>query len=399
MSFTAGGLVPWTVRPDWRNPVRETLAWRNSMLRASATGVSYHCGQRIAPGRTFAFDVVDQGQAWRLADALLQGNGGRTFQLPIWPDEQTLTTPAASGAESIACGTAGFDFVAGGRAILWRGVNRWEVVSIETVEPAALALSAPLVSDWPAGSLLYPLRTARVQNGAQETVWGGGDKGHRNLVFTIHEPCDWPAIAPAASYLGHPVLEWRPNAGQDESGSYQRLLEEVDNELGDPAVFDLAGIALRGTGLAWKLFGRQEHSDYRSLLYWLSGNLRPVWVPSWKQDFVVVSPIGAAATALTVEWVGYTVLGHQQPNRRDLRIELFDGTVFYRRIVGSAEVGGNEQLQLNSALGESIDPGQIRDVSYLVLSTTTDSTEIEHVTDASGAARVGLTFNAVVPDV
>jgi hypothetical protein len=238
-----------------------------------------------------------------------------------------------------------------------------------------------------------------VQDGAQEVVWGGGDKGRRSLRFDVREACDWTAATPAATYLGHPVLELRPNAGEDERGRYGRLLEQVGNDLGDPEIFDLAGVQLRGVEFAWRLFGRTERADYRSLLYALRGNTVPVWVPSWKEDLRVVSPIGSAATSISVEWAGYTIFGDEQPNRRDLRIELIGGTVFYRRITGSSEAGGNETLTINSAFGQAVDPSAIRCVSFMTLCTASDTAEIEHVTDSEGLANASLAFSAVVPDV
>lgn len=399
MSFTTGGLVPWTIPPDWSSSVRESLAWRSDVMRANATGVSYHAGLRTAPARGFDFDIADEGQAWRLADALLHAHGGKDFQLPIWPDVQRLVGAVSAGATSIACDTAGLDFVDGGKALLWRGVNQWEVVSIDTVEPGSLALSEALSASWASGTRLYPLRLARVQDGAQEVVWGGNDKGRRSLRFDLREPCDWPAIAPAATYLGHPVLELRPNAGDDDGGRYGRLLETVDNGLVDPEIFDLAGVQLRGFDFAWRWHGRTERSAFRSLLYALRGNAVPIWAPSWKEDLRIVSPIGSAATAISVEWAGYTVFGAQAANRRDLRIELVDGTIYYRRVTGSSEAGGNETLQIASALGAAVDPGAIRSVSFMTLCTAADAAEIEHVTDSEGVANASLAFSAVVPDV
>lgn len=397
MAFAPGGPVPWTVPPDWARPVRESLGWGTSPLRASATGVSYHPSLRETPARAFEFEVFDQGLPWRFADALLHSASGQPMLLPIWPDLQ-LVGPISSAASSITCATDGYDFVDGGLALLWAGVNLWEILEVATVGAGSLTLATPVSADWPVGTRLYPLRRGQVRNGLQETV-RADDKGRRTVRFELREPCDWPAVAPAATYLGHPVLERRPDDGADEGGTYNRLMVEVSNGLGDPIDFDLAGVQLRGASCGWHLWGRVEQAQTRSLLYALRGGASPIWVPSWKQDLQLVASVGSGATTLTVEWTGYTALAAQQPNRRDLRIELLDGTVLYRRITASVDGGATEDLTINAALGVAVTPGQVRAISYLTLSVGPDTNELAHYTDADGHARINWAFTAVVPDV
>ncbi|GAB3335329.1 hypothetical protein [Marilutibacter aestuarii] len=397
MAFTPGGPVPWTVPPDWARPVRESLGWGTNTLRANTTGASFHASLRETPARAFEFEVFDEGLPWRFADALLHSASGQAMLLPVWPDLQ-LVGPLTSGLGSIACATDGYDFTDDGLVLLWGGVNTWEVLEVATVDPGALVLASPTSQAWPRGTRLYPLRRGRVRNGLQETV-RADDKGRRTVRFEVREPCAWPAAMPVATYLGHPVLEWRPDDGADEGGSYNRLMAEVSNGLGDPVEFDLAGVQLRGSSMGWQLWGRADQSAARSRLYAMRGGAVPVWVPSWKQDLRLAAPIGGASTTMTVEWTGYAALGALQPNRRDLRIELRDGTVLYRRITGVADAGATESLFLDAPLGLAVAPGQVRAISYLTLSVGPDSQEIAHYTDADGHAQVSLSFSAVVPDV
>lgn len=388
----------WPVPPDWNNGVRESLAWLTEILQAPMTGTAQHRRLRIAPRRRFVFDVIASGQERRIADALLADRGGAQWLLPIWPDIQCLSAPVAAGAVQIPCRTAGFDFAVGSPALLWTGVRTWEIVQVQSVQATHLALVNPLQVAWPRGARLYPLRLARLDD-AQDKSWTDG-AGTSAISFAIDEPCDWPAELPASAYLGRPVLEDRPDWADDVPMSYARITDQVDAETGPIARFDLAGVSLRSTSHARQIWGRTEHAVFRSRLYALQGRGVPVWVPSWRNDLRVVAPISAAATAITVEYAGYTQYGRQQPNRRDIRIQLVDGRVFYRRITASAELGDNETLGIDQPLGVAVNRGQVMLVSYLVLSTlASDEIEIFHVTDADGAATAQLPFQAVVPDV
>lgn len=389
----------WPLTPDWAPGVRETLAWSTEIQQASATGVTYHLGRRLAPVRSFDFESPTGGQERRVLDMLLSDRGGQPWVLPIFPDQQWIRAPYEAADTFLPCATAGFDFVAGGQALVYESVNRWELVTIDTVAPTGLGLVDGLVGTWSRGARLFPVRQARLRAGSR--IMGlTDDVGLPRVSFIVDEPCDWPAALPGSTYLTHPVLENSRDFGDDGEVLYERLLPSTDNGSGLPYVADLAGVALRSTPHVWQLFGRAEQAAFRSLLYGLRGRQVPIWVPSWDSDLLPIATIDGGTASMTVEWAGYTLFGRQQPNRRDIRIELHDGTRFYRRITGSSVVAGNEVLSLSSALGQSVAPRAIRRVSFMTLSTlASDEIQVHHFTDSDGHARSVAPWKAVVPDV
>lgn len=399
MAFSSEALKVWSVPPDWSDGVQETLTWSTDVLRASASAVSQHRGLVLAPRRSFTFELLSDKQERRVADMLLAGHSGE-WQLPIWPDVQWLTAELDSGAEEIPCDPLGKDFVEGGNALLLSAVNRFEIVEIETIEVDHLTLAAPTDIGYAIGSRLYPLRRARVQDGAEERLFND-DAGRRRLTFDITEPCDWPALESPTLYLGHPVLIVRPDESEDPTSSYSHILQTVDYGTSLPVVHDLPGVALRAQKSYWQLYGRDEHTWFRSLLYTLCGRRVPMWVPSWTSDLTPAATLAGGSTSLSVEWAGYTLFGLAKHNRRDIRIELTSGTVYYRRITNAVEAGITETLTLSASLsGSAITPAQIRAVSFMALCTmASDSVDIEHSTDIDGLATATTGWAAVVPDV
>lgn len=394
MSFTAEGPLVWPVPADWGRPVRESLAWLTEVMAAPTYGVSQKRQLRLAPRRSFDFDVIADAGDRRLLDMLRFDGGERQWLLPIWPDLQLLQEAAASGATTIACRTSGFDFVAGGKALLWRAPDVWEVVSVSAVGVDSLTVAA-LAAAWPAGTRLWPLRKARMGGTSNESAWHD-DASRLPMAFRIDEPCDWPAVLPATTYLATPVLTTRPDAGAAADADYARFVEEVDNDTGAISSFDTVGLPVRHQDHLWRLFGREEQGAFRSLLYGLAGRAGNLWVPSWGSDLKVVAPIGAGDTSITVAWCGYTLFGREQIGRRDIRIELIGGATYYRRIDSSAAVGGVEILGIDSALGVSVSPGAIRAVSFMGFSQlAADVVEIEHLTDADGVAQARTRWEAL----
>lgn len=394
MSYATGQPVPWPVPPDWSAGVRERLAWLTEMLPAR-NGVTQKREMRLAPRRDFTFKVVADAQARRVADALLFERGAQLWALPIWHDVQLLGTALTAGGDTIACDTAGFDFTVGGSALLWRSVNDFELVTIATIGASSLTLAGTLASSWPRGTRLYPTRKARSIDASEEGAWND-DAGERRITFAIDEPCDWTATLPAATYRAYPVLEHRSDEGADPEASHRREIERVDVGTGSVHYYDFPGESFRRMSHRWLLGSRAEHTEFRELLYGLRGRMAVLWVPSMTADLVLASTLGAASTALSVEWAGYTLYGAQASNRRDLRIELRDGTVYYRRITAAAEAGATETLTLDSALGAEVTPQQVRLISFMTLCEgASDAVEIDHVTDAEGITRASLAFQAV----
>lgn len=399
MSFGLGQNPIWPVPPDWSNGVRERLSWSTTIHVAPKTAYSQHIANRMAPARSFQFETLDWGQERRVVDAFLHGRGARPGLLPVWPDIQFLPEACAEGQSAINCRTAGFDFVEGGRALLWRGLRNWEVVTIGAIGPAGLTLADELAADWLRGTRLYPLRRMRIDRTAQIHKITG-DAHRAGLRFRIDEPSDWPARLPDTTYRGHPVLEQPPDEGDGGSAQYERVTERAEGDGGADVEFDQAGLAMREQSHVWELWGRAQQTEFRSLAYALHGRQVPIWAPTWADDLRQVAPIAGSATLLTVEWAGYTALGGVRPNRRDIRIELRDGTILFRRLVGSAEDGGTEIVQLDAPLGQAVAPQHVRRISWMGLGTfASDEIEWHHVTDADGRARVVTGWKEVLPDV
>lgn len=399
MGFEADGVRIWPITPDWSDGMVESLSWGTNLMRATGTAVSQHLGYQIAPDRALSFDVLADKDNRRFIDMIL-GGWGRNWLLPIWPDVQFLTADLASGVTEIPCLTAGYDFVAGGKALLYVSKNNWEVVEIDTVETDHLALTTGTDAAYVAGSRLYPLRLARLGEGSEQTFLSD-DLGKRRLKFNVIEDCDWPVLSAPTTYLTHPVLDVRPDESSDPSMDFYRMTQGVLYDGAQPLTHDLPDQALIAQKMNWLLAGRLQHTWLRSLLYTLKGQLNPIWVPSFARDLQSIATVVGGSTSMSVAWAGYTQFAKGRDNRRDLRIELFDGSVLYRRVTNAVEAGEAETLTLSSSLsGSSIAPEKIKQISIMSLAVmASDAVEIQHATDANGLASVTLGWQGVVPDV
>lgn len=397
--ITGNRIIAWTFAPDWGDSIVERLSASTNILQ-SESAVTQRRAMRLAPRREFEANMYAVDRERQLLDMTLFGWGARIWALPIWPDIQLLHQPLAAGSLSIPCDTAGLDFRDGGLAML-RGEDAftYEVVEVKTVTASGLDLVRPVQAAWGTGSRLYPVRTAQLTE--QPTLTRLTDTAQSARVsFLVMEPSSWPEVMPATMYRGRPVLEQRPDESEDLTSSYQRLLSTLDNGSAIPRVTDVAGMALPVIGHRWIGMGRAERSAFRSLVYALRGQQKPLWVPTHADDLTLVATVSQLSTALDVRNIGYARFANGRPGRRDIRIELYDGTVYHRRILTSTELDADtERLAIDAALGRLVEPGDVARICFMALcSAATDVVEIEHVTDSEGVATAALTFKGVRDD-
>lgn len=397
MSYTAGQTPLWPLTPNWSDAVIESLEWLTDVLRAQ-NGRAQKRGLRRSPRRGLEFSVLADDQNRRVLDNLLQANGSGYWLLPVWHDVQLLTSGVVIGSTTITCLTTGFDFVEGGKAVLRTSLTDWEVVTIDTVDTAGLTLSAATLQAFDAGVALYPLRLAMLNSQPEETTWSDR-MGTRPISFRIAEPCDWIAVLPASIYRGYPILDRRPDWSQTPKNTFERDLDIVDSETGPITVFDWPGRSFRQISMRWIAYGRAENAALRSLIYALRGRQQTVWVPSWQSDLRLVNTVSAIATSLTIEWSGYSLFG-VQAHWRDIRIELTDGAAFYRRITAVDTEDDREILDIDTALGVTVTPAQVRCISFMVLAEqVSDTVELRHPVDADGITELSIAFKGIRHDI
>lgn len=361
-------LLPvFAYQPDWSQGVSERLAFRTEALPAR-TREEQTRATLVSPKRSLEFALGLQGTERQLFNGQLWSTRKGEWYLPIWTDG--LPLPAALAIDDIVLtlDTTGRDFTDGG-ALVFRGeaASDVEIVEIFAIVGTTVTLVDGVTHAWPAGTVVFPARRARLDESFSGAAFTGSVMlGRMRFVFT--EPSDWPALAPAVTYRGFPVLTTRPHTGRDPETDSTLVTDELDDGIGPPAVFDWVGMPLQRQTHDWWLPSRAAIAEFRGLVYALQGKRNSIWVPTWLDDLTIVASLGSSATALRVAFSGYTANLFGETNRRDLRIELKSGAVHYRRVDASSVISASiEELTLSSALGVAIAVSDVLQISFLSL--------------------------------
>ena len=396
LGIAGNRVVAWTLAPDWADGVEETLEFSTDVL-TSRSGAEQRRALRVSPRKVFKVVALPEGRERALADNALHGWGGRLWAVPIWPDIQRLGAPLVAGATSIPCATAYRDFKVGYLALLRsESAFTYETAEITAVNADSLTLARPTLQAWPAGTRLYPMHVARLTR--QPRFKRFTDRAWRlDCEFITVDACDWDALAFATTYRSHPVLATRPDETEDLTGTYERLLAVLDNGVGAPYTVDTAAAGFMLQSHRWVLDGAAERDTFRRLLYALRGRQVSVWVPTHAEDLVVASVVADSATSLQIENIGFKRYGFGEVGRRDLRLEMRNGTVYHRRITGAAEISDDlESITIDTPLGVTYQPGDFARISFLrLMRSDEDRTTIQHLTDLEGVAKATITFRTI----
>lgn len=395
VSITGSRVTGWGWMADWGAGILERLEWATDVL-TMYRGEEQRRALRLGPRKGIEFSILAAGSERRALEAALWDWGARVWAVPVWWDGAPATAPVALGAFSVALDTTTRDFQVGGLAMLLSDASAldFEVAEVEAVTASSITLKRPTTRAWPLGTMVYPARAARLDPGVGLDRFTG-DTTTARLRFTAVEPDVWTADAGTATHRSYPVLEVRPNWTSEPRLNLERKLSVFDTVSGVRRVVDEARQPSSSQSMRWTFTSRSEIDAWRKRLHALRGRHGAVWVPTWTRDLEVVTTVGSADLAIEVAAIGYTRYLKVDPNRRDVRIELVNGTVLYRRITEASELSATvERLSIETALGVTVQPADVAMVSFMALARQeSDAAEIAWWTgDVADAAATFRSF-------
>lgn len=393
LAITGSRVTTWLFPPNWVNGVLERLEFYTDIL-TSETNIEQRRALRDLPRRYFSFDVLVEGAERSRLDLTLHNWGVKSWMLPIWTDVQWV--PVVADSTIVYCDTQYRDFVDDGLVLAMGGDSRdYELLEVRAVFGDRIELYKPVIVGRSICKL-YPLKVARLVD--QPKINRITDRlVSAEIEFIVDD--DQPrSNAALPEYRGWPLLEVRPDESQDTTAAYYRLIQTLDNAVGRVEWRDKAGVAMQVQTLRWLLAGASERQIWRDLCYQLRGRQGAIWLPTWMHDLEVLA---VQPDSFDIAHIDYFRFANAAEGRRDIRIELLDGSIFYRRIVASTEVDDiTERVGLDAALDPVFSPEQIRCVCFMSLvRLESDSSELHHITDIEGAARAQLTFKGVRDDI
>lgn len=403
LSFNIVGIriVIWLFEPDWGADLRETLQWKTDVLTAY-DGTEQRFRLMANPRRNLEYRVSTPTQELRaLFSNILYGWHERLFALPVWYSETRLSADAFIGDSSITLDSVNFDDLqVGGLVVLWvRGTYTYEVFTVTDITGNVVSLDSTLQKDWPQGIRVYPAVLANLQLTA--TVEHDSDILSRlDVDFIVKDAPARTASDPNPTYRTLPVLDTPVDWGKDQKTDLYRKATEIDFGRVSEIYRDIeSAVPQEVVPFRWVFAQRADIESFIQWLYSKSGRLKPFWFPTWRTDMVVTQTIAASDTTITIKNIKYTTYVNLGTNRKDIMIELKDGTKFYRRITAASVLSDTEEsLTIDASLGVSVAPSDIKRVSYMWI-VRLDTDRVEMLWHSYDGMTVDLSFRSLNYDV
>lgn len=362
----------WPFRHNWDQPVVERFAW-NTAIDMSWDGTEERRSLRAWPRKSFDQKVTMYGDAAAYADALLFASDMAVMEVPVPHNVSIMSSAVNAGATLLTLPTDNRGFRVGGKILLYRSYNMYEVATITNVGEGQLSVTALSLS-WPAFTAVFPLVVARLPaEYVNQRVTAAVAESNFSWILMEEEPFDI-AEAPVV-YRGVEVLTRRPNRATVVPLHYLRSVESIDNVVGIPTLDQRYSTPRLGQQFEFITFSREDRWALYEFIHRRRGRKTPFWHPSFQTDLVLLEDVEPDDDKIVVKDIGLQSL-YGSVNRQD--IVVFNGTdVICRRIVGRV---GNE-LELNAPLGVSFKAAARPMICWLILSRlSADTVEFSHQT-------------------
>lgn len=390
-------VLAWRWSPNWKDNVRERLEWFTDVQRAYS-GREQRRRLREDPRQylEFTFEVDDDQH--RILESTLYNWGARLWLLPFFPDVLSLLEDLPSGSDIIPIDTTTRTYAVGELIMFVApGDTEQEAIQVAAIEDDHIETTQPTSRDWPPGTLVYPAKLARLIDGPALARFLK-DHSYGVASFVSFNGAVFPT-ATEATYRSQPVLLDGPNRDPDYSTQYQRQLELVDFGVGISDVDDQSLIPDQVTAHTRLMTNRAELGAFRGWAYAREGRLKALWVPSFVSDLILVAPLTSVATTINFKYAGLVDLTEAGQHRKDVRIELMNGAVYYRRLSNPAKITDDiERMDLSSPIGVDVGIADVKIISWMAYSRL-DSDVIEIAWDAPHVAESLTVFRSFRNDV
>lgn len=397
-------LPVFSFRPNWADGVNERLTFLTQVLRGEE-GAEQRRSLRLTPRRTIEADFMLSGAERTFYDLFMHKLGATEITVPLYWDIGRIGAATVAGVtDRLEFDTRWTEFVPGLAIIQGTTALSYEVVEIVAVDDDGIDLADPVAAAWPKRTPVMPLRRALIDDmGSLGHVSAKVATVSAQFGLTVANP--WtPAADGSTVYDGLPVFQMEPNWVDSLDAQLARDAVRFDNQSGLPYQTDPTARANVGQAHRWFLNGRESLASYRDLIYRHRGRSGSFWLPTFKGDLTLAASALSGATQIVVENAGLNYCNVPTSGRDHLAIHLKNGTTILREIldVDPGDTPATEKVDLDSAVGLALSPGQVRKISFLDTARfDQDEFDLQHFTDSKGyteATAVFRTFkNSRVP--
>lgn len=372
LSFTVNG-VTFEVRTVGRrvlllfaepqNGGIEDLYFATDLMR-SKNGQEQAFSLRLAPFSeiqyTLRHDASLDWQRMTIEALLVGGNPLLPYGMQLWYEAEKITTAAGSGDTTVNIDTRYMQIEAGD-SFVFTTPNRVNVIAeIDSFTASDITFTQPLGTALPLDTYGMPVRFGHLADMPRLEF---GQKNLQDTALKLRTEADHDlSTYPNSTYFdfhasdnkspNRPIIRKRGLSGRTARGMIYRETQELDGITGRVFVTGTEPLGEWITDLTVYCRSKAEIYAWREFLHYVRGSWGTFYLPSFQNDLPLDQPITLGGNTFEIPYMGIEAFFNGQAPYRDLRFELEDGSVEYKRITQVTDNGnGTETVTVDSVIG------------------------------------------------
>lgn len=355
VSITLRRVVLFSIQPEL--PFTERLQWLTEVM-SHINGTEQRLSVRKNPRQLFSWDFfMEDGPERSFFHNVMFDWQASIFGLPIW-FELTRLSIAASATDTVLTveSTDFADYRVGGLVVIFTDRDTFDVQELSSLTATTLTLASGILSAYPVGTFVMPLRTGVARRQISGSRFLSGD-AKMQVEFRVDDnDVDLADTSAFNSFNSKVLIDGCNSVRGQMSEQFERDIIVFDNSTGLTAQGTPWDVGKRTSQLALLAKGKEGLWEVRQLLHALRGKQTSFYASSFTKDLTIDSDIAAGST-INVANVGYTQFVRNRQPRDVIRIVYNDGSADDLRTILSSTVVDptREALVVDSALGAHVE--------------------------------------------
>ena len=343
----------WRPHKDYK----EDLKWQTDLIRTFSG--EQRIALRTAPRQVFYYNYIKDSKPYAELQYLTKKWAFRQWGVPVWGQQSDIRNVSA-GATSINFDTANAEYEV--HAFIWENDDKNEAVSITNVRPDGIDIDPPTSFNW-SNAKIMPLKSSIMPDGVNFQRGRGNNISQFSASFLVVNTVDY-ATSNLVQYDGYDVLTDGNVIIGELNEKIKMPQQQIDNGQGLITVEPTQSYSRFGRTIGKIAKDKAEVWDFRTWLYSRYGKQKPFWLPSFNRDIQPNETIYTTTSVINIKDIG---LATYADFPIVTRLELKDGTVFYRKITTSAVQADGENITIDSTLSVDVAQGDIKYWSFMNL--------------------------------
>lgn len=345
-------MILWPFTVDWKDGYSVTYSFLTE-IKVSRTRREQRRALRQTPRRTAEWTSRCHGTDYLALKRLMTSEADSQMVAADAGRQTFLGSPASSGADVIALGTAQ-PWAIAGRYIVLAGSGGLELAQIATVSGATLTLDEPLTQSYPVGAQLwagmtgYPkLPLSMVQTTSQY--------GAVRVQFDV-DPGSEPLLSGSAdaSYGGREAFVRKPNWRENVSTEIVRDREVSDTGYGVVHRFPQQSFTTFVRDGTWLAATADDIDYFVGFFERMKGRRGEFVAPRFERDMDLSAALTSGSDQMRVSGAATAQAYADDPVHTALTVCLKDGTRIYRTVETLVADGVESVFTLNATWPSAI---------------------------------------------